>query len=70
MNPQVMMNMLLNQLKMNNPAGYNQIMSLMNSGQNPQAIIQNMINNGQVSREQVQQAQNYLNNGSPGFKRF
>lgn len=70
MNPQVMMNILLNQLKMNNPAGYNQIMSLMNSGQNPQAIIQNMINNGQVSREQVQQAQNFLNNGGPGFKKF
>jgi len=69
-NQQAMMNMLLNQLKNNNPAGYNQIMSMMNSGQNPQTIIQNMINNGQVTREQVQQAQNYLNNGSPGFKRF
>ena len=70
MNQQAMMNMLLNQLKNNNPNGYNQIMSMMNSGQNPQAIIKNMINNGPVTREQVQQPQNFLNNGGPGFKRF
>lgn len=65
-----MMNMLLNQLRTNNPNGYNQIMSLMNSGQNPQAIIQNMINSGQVSQQQVNNAINYMNNGGNNFKRF
>ena len=70
MNQQAMMNMLLNQLRTNNPNGYNQIMSLMNSGQNPQAIIQNMINSGQVSQQQVNNAINYMNNGGNNFKRF
>ena len=73
MNQQAMLNMLLNQLRGTNPGKYNQIMSLMNSGQNPQSIINNMINTGQVTREQVNQAQNMLNNpgnNNPGFRRF
>lgn len=70
MNQQVMLNMLLNQLKNRNPNGYNQVMSMMNSGQKPQNIIQNMLNNGQITQDQLNNAMNYLNNNGGNNKRF
>ena len=62
MNQLALQQMLLNQLKQKNPQGYNQIISMMNSGQSPQDILNNMRANGSVSQEQINQAQNYLNN--------
>ena len=47
-----MIQMLMNQLQSRNPQGYNMINQAMNSGGNPQAILQQMM--GNASPQQVQ----------------
>jgi hypothetical protein len=47
-----MINMAMNMLKNRNPQGYSQLNQMMQSGANPQQILQQMI--GKVSPEQMQ----------------
>ena len=55
------MNMLMNKLRQQNPQAANQINQWMSSGANPQQIINQMIQSGQVSQEQLNQAQSMAN---------
>lgn len=55
------MNMLMNQLKTQNPQGYNEFLSLYNSGKNPNEILNNMLNSGRMNKSQLNQIKNYLN---------
>jgi hypothetical protein len=57
----MMMNMLLNKLRQQNPQGYQQIQQWMNSGQNPQQIINQMLQSGQITQEQLNQVQGMAN---------
>lgn len=57
----MMMNMLMNKLQHQNPQAYAQINQWMSSGANPQQIINQMIQSGQVSQEQLNQAQSMAN---------
>lgn len=70
MNQQYLMNMLLNRLKNNNPQGYNKFMSLYNSGENPNNILKNMLNSGQITQSQIDDANNVLNGMNKGPKTF
>lgn len=59
MNPNnIMMNMMMSNLQKQNPTAYNQIQQWMNSGQNPQQIIQNMLQSGEITQQQLNNAQN------------
>lgn len=49
--------MLLNMLKQQNPQGYQTLMSLMNSGQKPDAILQQMM--GNISPQQKAQIEQF-----------
>lgn len=49
--------MLLNMLKQQNPQGYQTLMSLRNSGQNPDAILQQMM--GNISPQQKAQIEQF-----------
>ena len=49
--------MLLNMLKQQNPQGYQTLMSLMNSGQNPDTILQQMM--GNISPQQKAQIEQF-----------
>jgi membrane peptidoglycan carboxypeptidase len=57
----MMMNMLMGKLQQQNPQAYAQINQWMSSGQNPQQIINQMLQNGQISQQQLSQAQNMAN---------
>jgi ribosomal protein S16 len=57
----MMMNMLMNKLRQQNPQAANQINQWMSSGANPQQIINQMMQNGQITNEQLNQAQNMAN---------
>jgi ribosomal protein S16 len=59
MNPNnTMMNMLLNKLQNQNPQAYTQIQQWMSSGANPQQIINQMLQSGQITQAQLNQVQN------------
>lgn len=65
----MMMNMLMGNLQRQNPQAYAQINQWMSSGQNPQQIIGQMLQSGQITQQQLSQAQNMaqqMNN----FKKF
>jgi phage shock protein A len=65
----MMMNMLMGNLQKQNPQAYAQINQWMSSGQNPQQIIGQMLQSGQITQQQLSQAQNMaqqMNN----FKKF
>ncbi len=74
----MMINLLLNQLKVKNPQGYNTVQSLMNSGKDPEQILNELVQTGQFTQSQIQQAnkiasqyvQNSNNQGSNNIKRF
>lgn len=51
-----MMNMLMNKLQQKNPQAYSQIQQWMQSGQDPQAIINQLLQSGQITNQQLQQA--------------
>jgi hypothetical protein len=53
----MMMNMLMGKLQQQNPQAYFQIQQWMNSGQNPQQIINQMLQSGQITQQQLSQAQ-------------
>lgn len=53
-NPQ---QILMNMLKQQNPQGYNQLQQMMNSGENPQQILEQLTNN--MSQQQMQQLRAY-----------
>lgn len=55
------MNMLMNKLQQQNPQAFSQIQQWMNSGANPQQIINNMLQSGQITQEQLNQAQGMAN---------
>jgi membrane peptidoglycan carboxypeptidase len=57
----MMMNMLMANLQRQNPQAYSQIQQWMNSGQNPQQILQNMLQSGQITQAQIDQAQGIAN---------
>ena len=62
MNTQHMMNplqMLLGMLQQRNPQAFNQLQQLMQSGQNPQVLLNNMM--GQLTPQQKQQFENVAN---------
>lgn len=52
----MMINMLMNNLQKQNPAAHSQLIQWMNSGQNPQQIINQMIQSGTVNQKQVDDA--------------
>lgn len=63
MNPNNMLiNTLLNKLQAQNPQGYQQVISAMNSGQSPEKIVQQMLSSGQITNAQLQQAQQMARN--------
>ena len=55
-NNNMMMNMIMNRLQQQNPQAYSQIQQWMQSGQNPNQIIQNMLQSGQITQNQLNQA--------------
>lgn len=66
----MMMNMLLNKLRQQNPQGYQQIQQWMNSGQNPQQIINQMLQSGQITQEQLNKVQGMANQMQNTKNRF
>lgn len=56
MNPQ---QMLLGMLQQRNPQAFNQVQQLMQSGQNPQILLNNMM--GKLTPQQKQQFENVAN---------
>jgi ribosomal protein S16 len=56
--PNNMMNMLLSRLQSQNPQAYAQINQWMSSGANPQQIINQMLQSGQITQAQLNQVQN------------
>lgn len=71
MNP--MLNMLMGQLRNQNPQAFNELQSLMNSGKNPKQILDEMMASGRFTPAQLQQAQNMATQYSKGnspTKRF
>ena len=63
MNPQ---QMLLGMLQQRNPQAFNQVQQLMQSGQNPQVLLNNMM--GQLTPQQKQQFENVAS--QYGLKRY
>jgi ribosomal protein S16 len=57
----MMMNMLMNKLQQQNPQAYAQINQWMSSGANPQQIINQMLQNNQITQQQLNQAQSMAN---------
>jgi hypothetical protein len=57
----MVMNMLMNKLQFQNPQAYAQINQWMSSGQNPQQIINQMLQNGEITNDQLQKAQSMAN---------
>jgi hypothetical protein len=43
-----------------NPSGYNQVIGYMNSGKNPEAILDEMLKSGRVSQADIDKAKSYL----------
>ena len=70
MNNNIIMNMLMNKLKIQNPNAYNQIQSWMQSGANPNEIVNNLLNSGQISQQQLQTAQQMANQMQNTKNRF
>lgn len=71
MNP--MLSMLMGRLRNQNPQAFNELQGLMNSGKNPNQILNEMLSSGRFTPEQIQQAQNMANQYSSGnnpTKRF
>lgn len=66
----MMMNMLLNKLRQQNPQGYQQIQQWMNSGQNPQQIINQMLQSGKITQEQLNKVQGMANQMQNTKNRF
>ena len=66
----MVMNMLLNKLRQQNPQGYQQIQQWMNSGQNPQQIINQMLQSGQITQEQLNKVQGMANQMQNTKNRF
>lgn len=60
-NNNILFNMLMNKLKQQNPAGYSQIQQWMSSGQNPQQILNQMLQSGQITQNDITRAQGTLN---------
>lgn len=52
----MLMNILMNKLQNQNPSMYNQINSWMQSGVNPNEIINNLLKSGQITNQQLQDA--------------
>lgn len=67
MNPMVLMNMY-NQLRSNPTAVLSQRFNVPANMQDPNEIIQHLLNTGQVSQAQVNQAMQMRNN--PAFQQF
>ena len=70
-----MVNLLLNQLKNKNPQGYNSVIQLMNSGKSPNQVLNELIQSGQFTNEQINQAQRIANqysqnSNTPNIKKF
>lgn len=72
MNNNIIMNTLMNKLKIQNPNAYNQIQSWMQSGANPNEIVNTLLNSGQITQQQLQSAQQMANQmqNSNSQKRF
>ena len=69
----MMMNMLMGNLQRQNPTAYNQIQQWMNSGQNPQQILNELLQSGRISQSDINNAINLSKQytGSNGqIKRF
>lgn len=56
------MTMLMNILRQRNLQAFKKIESLKTNGRNPKAILQEMINNKQITQEQLLQAKEYAKN--------
>ena len=71
-NNNMMMNMLMSRLQQQNPQAYSQILQWMQSGQNPQQIINQMLASQQITQNQLNQAQDMANKmrNSNNQKRF
>ena len=52
-----MVDMLLNRLKKSNPGGYNFIMEVKKSGRNPNDVLREMYQKGQINDQQLAQVQ-------------
>lgn len=52
----ILANSLLGQLKNKNPESYKSLMSLMNSGKNPEQVLNELLANGTFTQEQVNAA--------------
>jgi len=49
--------LLMNRLKTQNPAGYNFVMQVKQSGKNPNDVLREMYQNGQINDQQLNQLQ-------------
>ena len=52
-----LVDMLLNRLKVQNPAGYKFVMEVKQSGRNPNDVLRDMYQNGQINDKQLKQIQ-------------
>ena len=60
-NNNFLFNMLLGKLRNQNPNAYNEVQSLMNSGKNPEQVLNDLLASGRFTEAQVQQARATLN---------
>lgn len=72
----MLFNMLLGQLQNKNPRAYMEFSNLMNSGKNPEQVLNELLKSGRFTSNDVNQVKNYLdkqntfNTNNPKVKRF
>lgn len=70
---QLITNMMLGKLKNTNPEAYQEVVKLMNSGKDPNTVLNELLASGRFSQNDINKAQNlasqYLNGNNKG-KRF
>lgn len=72
----MLFNILLGQLQNKNPKAYMEFSNLMNSGKNPEQVLNELLQSGRFTANDVNQVKNYLNKqnttntNNPKVKRF
>lgn len=72
----MLFNMLLGQLKNKNPIAYIEFSNLMNSGKNPEQVLNELLQSGRFTSNDVNRVKSYLNKqntnniNNPKVKRF
>lgn len=60
----MMLNMLMGQLRNKNPQGYQELQQMMNSGRSPDQCLNDLLASGRFSQQDLDNVQSYLNNNN------